>query len=65
MSNVDNARTFWGRYGDDTRCHPASFCAKRRPPTPFDISQLHLIVALSPTSGTQPLEYPVFLAEKL
>src|SRR5438445_9335239 len=33
--------------GDDNRCCPVSFCTKRRPPTPFDINQLHLIVALS------------------
>ncbi len=26
---------------------PVSSCTKRRPPTPFDINQLHLIVALS------------------
>jgi len=27
--------------------HAAPFCIKQRPPTPFDISQLHLVVALS------------------
>src|SRR5205807_6100937 len=33
--------------GDDNTYHPASFRIKRSPPTPFDINELHVVVALS------------------
>jgi hypothetical protein len=45
--------------GDDNRCCLVSFRTKRCPPTPFNINQLHLIVAL-PRHG--PRRCPIALA---